>query len=155
MISGIVIFIGIFFIILALLPSSNNIDSSGMLGFGIAVFLIGLLLNKWHKKRIEKGKMTFEDAVNGAIDSAVDAVGETIVETARGKRRSRRAKESSAHKFLREYEDSSAAEMKKYYARKELLEKAAQLERDAKFHPSARSRLLYEAQELRRKADKI
>lgn len=155
MISGIVIFIGIFFIILALLPSSNNIDSSGMLGFGIVVFLIGLLLNKWHKKRIEKGKMTFEDAVNGAIDGAVDAVGKTIVETARGKRRSRQAKESSAHKFLREYEDSSAAEMKKYYARKELLEKAAQLERDAKFHPSARSRLLYEAQELRRKADKI
>ena len=155
MISGIVILIGIFFIILALLPSSNNIDSSGMLGFGIVVFLIGLILNKWHKKRIEKGKMTFEDAVNGAIDGTVDAIGETIVETARDKRRKRRNKESSADKFLREYEESSAKEMSKYRERQALLEQAAQLERDAKFHPSARKRLLYEAQELRRKADKI
>ncbi len=156
MISSIVIFIGLFFIFLGIIcHSSPNIDSSGMLGFGIVVFLIGLLLNKWHKKRIEKGKMTFEDAVNGAIDETVDAIGETIVETARDKRRRRRNKESSADKFLREYTESSKAEMKKYNARKELLEKAAQLERDAKFHPSARSRLLYEAQELRRKADKI
>lgn len=122
-----------------------------MLVIGIIIFIIGDKLNEWHKKRKESGKFTFDDAVDGTIDT----IGETIVETARDKRRRRRNKESSADKFLREYTESSKAEMKKYNARKELLEKAAQLERDAKFHPSARSRLLYEAQELRRKADKI
>ena len=155
MISGLVMAFGILFIVLSFV-ASDQFDTADMRIYGIVILLIGIILNKWHRKRIEKGKMTFESAANDIIDGTVDAIGDTIVETARDKRRRRRNKETSAQKFLREYEESSAKDMSKYRERKALLEQAEQLERDAKYaHPSAKKDLLYKAQELRRKADRI